>query len=128
MAKKKPQEIEYRLTVAPHFNERTQRPTTLITLETMKAFATFRYEISVREEEDDNTLTYKILGLKTPQLSLPSSGSARFVKEYEDLSGPVNIRVESLDGTVAECTVSISGKSISLLKSPKKSFIEFVVA
>ncbi len=128
MAKKKPEEIEYRLTIAPHFNERTQRPTTLITLETIKAFATFRYEISVREEQEDNTLRYKILGLKTPQLSLPSSGTARFMKEYEHLRGAVHIHVESFDGTATECTVEVSAKSITLVKSPKKSFIEFVVA
>lgn len=127
MAKKQHQELEYRLTISSHFNERTQRPTTLVTLETMKAFATFRYEISVREEQLHDTLKYKILGLKTPQLSLPSSGSARFQKEYENLSGTVHIHVETFDGSVAECTVKIAGKSITLMKSPKQSFIEFVV-
>ncbi len=121
-------EFEYRMTIARHFNERQQIPTTLITIETTKVFASFRYELSMREEVKGKELHYAILGLKAPPLSLPASGSAQFVREYENLKGKYEIRVESLDGTSNAFTINITQKHITILKSPKTSFIELVVA
>ena len=125
---KKTAEFEYRLTIAPHFNERQQIPTTLITIETTKQFASFRYELSVKEEVKRKELHYAILGLKAPQLSLPSSGTAQYVREYENLKGKYDIIVESLDGTANAFTVTITRRAIKILKSPKNPFIELVVA
>jgi hypothetical protein len=118
---------EYRFFISPHLNERLQQQTTLITIETTKLFASFRYELSVNEEQKGKTLRYNILGLKAPQLDLPSSGSARFVREYEQLKGTYHIEVVSLDGTVNSCDVSITKKAITLLKPLTSSFVEFVV-
>jgi hypothetical protein len=129
MAKaKKPQEIEYRLIIAPQYNERKQVPTTLVTIETAKAFASFRYELSVKETEKGKRLHYKILGLKAPQLDLPSSGPARFVREYEAFKGKYELVIESLDGTENAFEISATQKSVTLIKSPKTPFIEVVVA
>lgn len=128
MAKgKKPQEIEYRLIITSHYNERKQVPTTLVTIETTKAFASFRYELSVKETVKGKRLHYKILGLKAPQLDLPSSGSAQFVREYEAFKGTYDIVVESLDGTENAFEITATQKRISILKSPKIPFIEAVV-
>lgn len=129
MAKaKKTTEFEYRLTVSPHMNERQQIPTVLVTIETTKAFASFRYDLSVQEEIHGREIRYTILGLKAPQLSLPASGTAQFVQEYENLRGKRTIVVESLDGTTNEFTINITQKQIKVLKSPKTPFIEVVVA
>jgi hypothetical protein len=124
---KKAREIEYRLTISPTLNERLQRPTTLVTIETTKHFASFRYELSVTEEQKGKSLRYTIRGLKAPQLDLPSSGSARFVREYEQLNGTYHIEVVSLDGTVNSCDVRITPKATALLKPLNSSFVEFVV-
>lgn len=129
MAKAKTKtEFEYRLTISPHLNERKQTRTVLVTIETTKAFASFRYELSVQEERNGKEIRYSILGLKTPQLSLPASGTAHFVQEYENLRGKHTIVVKSLDGTTNEFTVNIAQKQIKVLKSPQTPFIEMVVA
>ncbi len=129
MAKaKKTNEFEYRLTLSPHVNERRQIPTVLITIETTKAFASFRYELSVQQQRNGKEIRYTILGLKAPQLSLPASGTAQFEHEYDDLKGKYTIVVESLDGTANEFTVNITQKQIKVLTSPKTPFIEVVVA
>jgi hypothetical protein len=73
-------------------------------------------------------LHYAILGLKAPHLSLPASGSARFVREYENLKGKYEIVVERLDRTTNAFTVNITQKQIKILKSPKTPFIELIVA
>ncbi|MBI5472917.1 MAG: hypothetical protein HY961_11285, partial [Ignavibacteriae bacterium] len=100
----------------------------LLTIETSKAFASFRYELSVEEQSDKRSMHFKILGLKAPQLSLPASGTAQFVREYEDLHGKYDITVERLDGKTNTFTVSISEKQIKILSSPKNPFIELVAA
>lgn len=129
MAKaKKSLEFEYRLTIAAHFNEERQLPTTLIAIETTKVFASFRYELSIREEVKGKELRYSILGLKAPPLSLPASGTSQFVREYENLKGKYDIIVESLDHTLNAFTVSITKKHIKVLKSPKSQIIQLVVA
>ena len=125
---KKAEEFEYRLTLAPHVNERRLQPTTLLTIETTKAFASFRYELSVREQADKRTLHFRILGLKAPQLSLPASGTAQFIREYDDLHGTYEITVERLDGKTNTFSVSITQKNIKVLRSPKTPFIEVIVA
>lgn len=129
MAKAKTKtEFEYRLTISPHVNERQQIPTVLVTIETTKAFASFRYELSVQEKRNGKEVRYTILGLKAPQLSLPASGTAQFVQEYDNLKGKYTIVVESLDGTANEFTVNITQKQIKVLTSPKTPFIEVLVA
>ncbi len=128
MAKsKKAEEFEYRLTLAPHTNERRQQPTILLTIETTKAFASFRYELSIKELSEKRSLHFKILGLKAPQLSLPASGTAQFTREYDDLHGKYEITVERLDGKTNTFSVSITQKNIKILSSPKNPFIEVIV-
>ncbi|MBI4535014.1 MAG: hypothetical protein HY708_01960 [Ignavibacteriae bacterium] len=124
---RKRQVAEYRLTITPHFNELHQQHTTVFIMETAQAFASFRYELTVKEEIEENVLRYKILGLKTPQLNLPASGHAVFRREYENLSGKYNLIVEGLDGTTNEFLVRITKKRIQILKAPTHAFVEIVV-
>jgi hypothetical protein len=121
------QPFEYRMTIAPHFNERRQIPTTRITIETTKLFATFKYELSVQDEIRGKELRYTIRGIRMPKLSLPAPGGAQYVCEYDNLKGKHDIVVESLDGTVNSFCVNFSKQSIKILKSPKSPFIELVI-
>ncbi len=121
-----PQETEYRLLMTPHLNERKQEPTTLVVLETTKSFATFRYELSVEERLEGKTLSYKILGLKAPQLSLPSAGHAEFVREYDNLRGTYDVSIEGLDGNVASFTVRITSAAVQVLKTQPQRSVELI--
>jgi len=124
--KKQPDVREYRLLIAPRFDEREQKYKTLVLLETAKIFASFRYELSVKEERAPQQLRYTVLGLKTPQLSLPTAGHAQFSRTYEDLNGTFDVSVRGLDGNVNTFSVRIRPERVELLKSPQKRFVDFV--
>ncbi len=112
------QRSDYRLLMAPHTNARTYRPTTLVILETAQSFASFRYELSVEEKTEGKTLTYRVLGLRAPSLTLPAAGRAAFTREYENLKGTYTVSVIGLDGTPAQCTVKIAPGHVEVIKPP----------
>jgi len=126
-AKKQPDAMEYRLVIAPSFDEREQKYKTLVRLETTKLFANFRYELSVKEERAARQIRYTVLGLKAPQLSLPAAGNAQFSRIYEDLKGVYEVSVQGLDGNVNTFSVRIRPDNVELLKSPTKSFIQVAI-
>jgi hypothetical protein len=105
---------EFRLLVAAARNERTGRPTTLVVLQTTKSFSTFRYTLAVDDRLEDDALTLKVLGLRTPSLDLPAAGPAEFRKEYEGLSGDIRIVVEGLDGSHSSITTHITPGRVTL--------------
>ena len=117
---------EYRILVAPHFNERQQQYTTLVVLETAKSFASFRYELSVQERLEERTIRYRILGLKAPNLSLPAAGHAQFLREYADLKGTYEIVIPGLDGNATSFAVRIAPREVHLLHAPKGPAVEVV--
>ena len=114
---------EYRLLITPQYNERGQKYTTLFLLETVKSFASFRYDLSVEETLDKKTIRYRVLGLKTPHLSLPATGHAQFTREYDDLKGTYEVVVEGLDGKTNTFSVRIAPQQVRLMSSPTQSFI-----
>jgi hypothetical protein len=105
---------EFRLAVTPALNERTGRPVTLVVLQTLKSFSTFRYTLAVDDRLEDGALHLKVLGLRTPPLDLPASGPAEFRKEYEGLSGDVRITVEGLDGAHSTVGTHITPGRVTL--------------
>jgi hypothetical protein len=109
---------DYRLLIAPHINDRTYRRTTLVVLETVQAFASFRYELSVEESLAGKSLTYRILGLRAPSLTLPAAGRATYSREYEDLRGTYTVSVIGLDGEPAQCTVKIAPGKVDIVRPP----------
>lgn len=119
-AKKEP---EYRLLVVPHVAERTGRPTTMVVLETTKAFATFRYELSVRTTVEPHALHLAVLGFRTPRLSLPSAGPARFEEEYEQFGGPLDVTIQGIDGRSTTFQFEIGPGTVTLTKKPRGSFV-----
>ncbi len=127
MAKrKKKTPKEYRLLVTPHFNERQQKFNTLFVLQTVDSFASFRYDISVDEHLEKKTIRYTVLGLKAPELSLPASGHAQFVREYESLHGKYQLVVEGLDGIASTASVRISPKQVKVVTPPSERFVKLI--
>jgi len=115
---------EYRLLVVPQLAERTQRMTTMLVLETVKAFATFRYELSVEEHFQPPSLRFVVAGFKTPRLDLPSSGPAQYRTIFEGLDGVYDVTVEGIDGRVNTFSLRIAPTQVSVLKAPRKPFVQ----
>lgn len=118
---------DYRLLVTHHFNERLQRPVLLVLLETVQAFAAFKYQLSVKEERRDHAIRFKVLGLKPPQLDMPAPGHAQYTREYEDLAGTWQLEVEGLDGAVNAFSIRIGHDRVKVLKAPAGGFVELFV-
>ena len=110
----KQESAEFRILVAPAVNERTGRPTTVVVLQTTKTFSTFRYVLAVEDRLEGSALTLKVLGLRTPNLDLPSTGPAEFRKEYEGLPDELRITVEGLDGSHSTIGTRISPDRVTL--------------
>lgn len=117
-------EPEYRLLIAPHVAERTQRHTTRFILETVKAFATFRYELSVATDVTDKEIRLHVLGFRTPHLSLPAAGPARYEQEFETLSGTYDVTVRGIDGRTDTFGVRFAPGEVELLRSPRHPFVQ----
>ena len=124
---KRPRKPEYKLILTPCLYEREQTYKTRIVIETVKQFASFQYDLAVEEKASPTTIHYRILGLKTPQLSLPASGPAQFRKEYTSLKGRVDIVVEGLDKIVHVFTFRISQKEVRILHQPPDMPVEVVL-
>ena len=118
---------EYRLLVSRQLNERLQAPTLRIILETGQLFASFRYELSVEEHRERNKLRFRILGLRAPQISLPGAGHARFMKEYDDLTGRCTITVVGLDGTETTCAVHVDPNTIRVASRPSTPHVTLLI-
>lgn len=117
---------EYRLVITPAFDERRRTTVTLLRLETTRVFASFAYELSVEFTRSETALRFRVLGLRTPNLSLPSSGAAHADWELNDLRGTREVTVEGLDGKSGSCTLRFSGTRISVLRPPPAAFLEIV--
>ena len=105
---------EFRLALSPAVSERTGRPVTLVVLQTVKSFSTFRYALAVDDRREKETLRLKVLGLRTPSLDLPATGPAEFRKEYEDLAGDVTVIVEGMDGSRSSVAAHIAPGRVTI--------------
>ena len=117
---------EYRLTITREMHEREGRRMTAFLLQTARQFASFRYEISMEEDLGERTIGLTILGLRTPQLSLPSSGPAEFRRVYDHPDGTYEVRVTGLDGTAAMFTMEVHGDTVAITRKPSEGFLEVV--
>jgi hypothetical protein len=124
----KDQTQEYRLRIIPAVSERTRKPLTRFVLETEQAFAAFRYDLTVEEHLERHSLVFRILGLKTPGLNLPSAGRAQFVREYEQMDGTYEVTVIGLDGKASTSTVRITPGKIEILKPPTGSSLRIAAS
>jgi hypothetical protein len=122
-----PPTLGFRLSIASIVDERDQQHKIRISLETVQSFSSFVYELSVEERREGNTLRYKVLGLKPPQLSIPASGRAKYERVYDDVVGPLEITVEGLDGNTNTFAVRVAEHAVTILKSPPAPFTELVI-
>ena len=123
----RPLSLDYRLRVSPLFNEREHKYKTKFILETTQSFASFVYDLSVKEQIDGNTIHWKVQGLKPPQLSIPASGHARFEREYDVLNGTYVVTIESIDGRSNTFTLRCAKNKIQLLHAPREKFMEVIL-
>ncbi len=124
---KKPEGIDYRLLITPRFDERRQMDTMSFLLETTRSFATFQYELSVKETVTPSFMKFEILGLKAPRLDLPSSGHAHFERVYDKLKGAYELTIKGIDGRVNTFSIKIGSKGAAIVKTPPNPFVDIVV-
>jgi len=125
---KSPPAYEYHLSITRKFDERLQGFKTVFLLETKRLFASFRYELAVQETIEDKTIRFAITGLKPPALSIPSSGPARFRREFSNLNGVYKVVIEGLDHSVNSFSIRISQKGLHLVKADPHPFTELLIS
>ena len=121
--KKKNPSVEYRLFITPKFDETRKKDTTLFLVETVKEFSTYRYSIVVKHTVKDKTIRLDILGLNTPEVTMPAFGPARKHLVVDDLHGSYDITVAKLDGGENHFSLKVSKKRISIEYHPAGKFI-----
>lgn len=92
----------------------------------MEEFSNFRYQISVNDKIENNTIYLNILGLRPPQILLPGGGPATYTKELHNLQGTYTISISKHEGKENTFLVNISKNTITIIKSPKDKFVELV--
>jgi hypothetical protein len=114
---------DYRLVFTPTKNPQSQTPSMRVSLETAQAFAAFRYGLSVLEHREGTHIHYTVRGLEAPDLSLPGSGHAGFIREYDDLWGTCTFQVKGLDGTLSSCSVRLIPGRAELITKPDSAHL-----
>ncbi len=99
MSPKKKQTIEYRLMISPAYDEIRKKEKTVFLFETVKEFSTFNYKISIGYELNDKILSFRLMGLQTPDFTMPSFGPARKRIELPRLHGTHEVVITKIDGT-----------------------------
>ncbi|MBI1806167.1 MAG: hypothetical protein HYR76_03835 [Ignavibacteria bacterium] len=118
--------IEYRVLITPRFKEQEKEIVTHVAIRTVSEFTSFRYQIVVETNVSDRTIRLSIQGLRAPQVTLPATGPAVFETEFKNLSGTYTVIISKLDRDMNEFSISISDRSVTVKKSPKKKFAEIV--
>lgn len=117
---------EYVLLVTPHVDSRTGQEVTLIGLRTVTEFINFRYELVVKPEVSDRTITLLIQGLRAPELTLPAMGPAEFRLQRPDIEGRYEIVVSKHNKQVDSYTVKIARTGVKVEKTPEERFTQIV--
>lgn len=128
MPKRKKSPTEYRLFVFPSHSEVAKKQGIVFRLETVKEFSNFSYAIAVEERLMENTISWKIHGLRSPRISLPATGPATFVKKYENLKGLYLFTITKLDGEENTFTLNVSEQKVSVVKAPRQAFLEILTS
>lgn len=118
--------IEYRLLVTSLYKEREKEFVTLIGLRTFNEFTNFHYELIVDISLSGKTLEIDIRGLRAPQVTIPGSGPAVFMKEVKDLHGTYTIVVKKLSKEENIFSLHITKEKVVVKESPAKRFTDVV--
>ena len=117
------QQPEYLLRVFPVYADTEQEYRTVVLLQTVREFASFRYELGTEETKSDHGIRFRVTGLKAPQLSLPGNGPAFMRREYQGLNGDLTITIEGLDGKTNTFEFAVSERSVTLINAPADPFV-----
>jgi hypothetical protein len=120
---KKVKEPEYVLRIFRHKDERTNKKSIAFTVETVKIFTNFKYEVLLQENLSGKELTLKILGLHVPAMLMPGKGPAIGRREFTGLKGEYTVHISKMEKEVNDFLVDISSKEISIKDEADKSFI-----
>lgn len=123
MIRTRKQEPEYRLRIFPYAGE--QQSGIAFSVETIKEFVSFQYEVLLEAEQSGQEVTLKILGLHAPRSVMPAVGPARGVRIFPGLRGTLRVRVAKPDGGENVFTVKVGRKNIELVQAPKQPFVVF---
>jgi hypothetical protein len=118
-------ETEYRLYVTRRSGMPPGKHIVVFRLETVRTFANFRYDLSVRTEVTPHAVAFSVLGLQPPLLSLPASGPASFEYECEGLEGSFTVTIQGLDGRINTCQLRLS-PAVQILRKPAHAFIHII--
>jgi hypothetical protein len=118
--------IEYRLLITPFLKEREEKIVTLMAMRTVNEFSNFQYEISLDSIIQDSIIRFTIRGLKAPQVSIPGTGPAVKKIEFDDLKGKYQVVISKHGKEENIFFVDISKKKVTIVKSPRKKFVELV--
>jgi hypothetical protein len=118
-----PPRADYRLLVTPRYDDRRRIWTTLFVLQTTRVFSTFRYDLSADMSVQGRTIAIRVLGLSTPDLSLPAAGSAEFRREVDGLRGTFAVSVSGLDGRTGTVSVRLAEKSARIVTQPDQEVL-----
>jgi hypothetical protein len=118
---------EYRLSIKPGYDE--QKKMLLFVLETVQEFSSFQYELVIEERMSNDSLTFRIQGLRPQLVAMPGSGTAQFRKEYYGLKGIYSLDIIRQDGTKNRFKLQITDLKVEILRRVKKGkFVEVQVA
>lgn len=123
--RKKKVEPEYRLRVFHYHDERQSTKGVVFSIETVKEFVSFQYEVLLEEERNGHEISFRILGLHTPTSVMPAVGPARGVRIFENLKGKYRIRIAKPDGPEDEFLLRVDNTVVELIQSPDRPFIVF---
>lgn len=115
------------LFLSSNYDELTKKYITTFRLETSQTYTTFSYDIDVVETFQDNHITFKLIGLKTPKFLLAGGGAATFEKRYESLKGNYTIEIIGIDKRKTVFELSISKHKIKVIKKPEKKYINICI-
>ena len=120
--------IEYRLLVAPYFDERANKHGTLVALRTVDEFSNFTYEIIVETSLSGKSLRLHIQGLRAPQVSIPGSGPAVFRTILPVLDGTYSVVVRKLGKDENTFVIQCTRTGVIVKETPHERFIDIVTS
>ena len=115
---------EYRFLISKLLDERTQKEQLLFTIETTRAFRSFRYDIIMTERHKPKSFVFEINGLTMRNLSTPQTGPAVFEKLLPMLKGEHTFTVINMNEAKSRFKLKFTPKSVKVLQLPTDKFLE----
>lgn len=109
--------IEYRLLIEHAVDDVLKKEGILFLLETAKLFTNFSYQIDVKDDVQENSVTWRLFGLRAPSMKMPETGAAQFGKIYFDVPKTIHFTLVKKDNVQAAITIKFLKSSIKVSDS-----------